>query len=362
MASWPINVALQEDESLSSWLSRAALENGCDPLVLTGNVWPKWRVWTTDIDRGMSEERLLALEKASCINVQSFEAASLRPTGSLITSGPLDQLAVWPWVLALGQKNRKRLGGLQFCPACLSEDRKPYYRLRWRLAWHVGCPVHDVLLHDRCCHCDAPVQPHRLLAEDKHLAVCAVCKHDLRAASLVEPYAASYAFQEIADSVIRDGFGYYGQEELSSQEWFRLSRYFLHVLRRVALRPSDNLAVMVKRMGVTPTLPPITGLPLEMLTVGERAPLLAGCWMIINAGPDKFLESAVHASVTQATFAGVCRWVPKTILEVIASLPSGAVPRKEVDCGNTDALSSPRSKQAVMRMYARLQRKMAMRS
>ena len=88
MASWPINVALQEDESLSSWLSRAALENGCDPLVLTGNVWPKWRVWTTDIDRGMSEERLLTLEKASCINVQSFEAASLRPTGSLITSGP----------------------------------------------------------------------------------------------------------------------------------------------------------------------------------------------------------------------------------------------------------------------------------
>lgn len=360
--SWLYPVPMQQDELFSSWLVRAALQQGCDPLVLTGSVWPDWRAWVRDIDRGITEEQLTALVTASGIEAHVFRMACLRSVAEVITVDPLDNMAVWPLVLTLGSRNRSRLGGLQYCPACLASDKNPYYRLQWRLAFHVGCSLHNVYLYDRCWKCDFPVQPHQLLAEDGHLALCANCKSDLRSAGLFESSAASQAYQETAGCVIRDGFGCYGNEVLSSHEWFRLSRYFLSILRRVALRPSDNLAVMIKRMGVAPTLPAATGLPLEMLPVGERTQLLAGCWMLINAGPDKLLESAVSASVTQATFVGVCRWIPKTILEVIASLPSGVVPRREMDCGNTVALSPPRSKQTVMRMYARLQRKMTMRS
>lgn len=133
VANWAIPVPLLPDELLSSWLVRAALAQGCDPLVLSGELWSKWRIWTRDADRGLNQERLLVLAKASGVNSAAFKAASVRCIVPAITTEPLDELAIWPWVLALGSRNRKRHGGLQYCPLCLREDTKPYYRLQWRL-------------------------------------------------------------------------------------------------------------------------------------------------------------------------------------------------------------------------------------
>ncbi|MGL6052732.1 MAG: TniQ family protein, partial [Aeromonas salmonicida] len=101
---WAVPVSLLPDELFSSWLTRAALAQGCDPLVLTGELWPRWRVWASDPDRGLSEERLSTLAGSSGIDVLKFEMATLRPIASAITSVSLDHLPIWPWVLALGSR------------------------------------------------------------------------------------------------------------------------------------------------------------------------------------------------------------------------------------------------------------------
>lgn len=45
----------------------------------------------------------------------------------------------------------------RYCPACLSGQTTNYFPLHWRFkAWRL-CPLHDVLLHDRCPHCEAVV-------------------------------------------------------------------------------------------------------------------------------------------------------------------------------------------------------------
>lgn len=356
-SAWAVPVPLQQNELFSSWLARAALAQGCDPLVLTGEVWPRWRAWVRDLDRGVSEERLFTLAKVSGIPTKVFEAASLRPTVGGITTESLDNLAVWPWVLALGYKNRKRLGGLQYCPACLATDQTPYYRLHWRLAWHANCSVHGAQLHDRCWSCKAPVQPHRLQAEDKHLAICSSCRCDLREACFVTSSEASLAFQEAADKVIRNGYGHYGTGEIVSQEWFRLSRYFLLILRRVALGQAEGLESVVKALGVTPSaiVAPATGLAFELLPVEERAPLLMGVWELLDAGPERFREAAMQASLTRATFSGIYEPVPQSIAALVEALPDGSTPR--VNAIQANGEPRPRSRQAVMRMFARLQRK-----
>lgn len=141
-AGWVIPVELLPDELFSSWLVRTALANGCDPLTFTGVVWPKWRVWTGDVDRHPPAERLAVLSKMSNIPVEALSESTLSPTALRILSEIPGKEIAWPWVLAIGARNRRRSGGLQYCAMCLTEDPKPYFRIPWRFAWHTGCEKH----------------------------------------------------------------------------------------------------------------------------------------------------------------------------------------------------------------------------
>lgn len=77
--------------------------------------------------------------------------------------------------------------GLQFCPLCLDEDKEPYFRRRWRLAFIVSCERHHTLLHDRCPRCGAAVNFHRSEMGDHRkrfpdsLTLCHACRFELRA-------------------------------------------------------------------------------------------------------------------------------------------------------------------------------------
>lgn len=357
VSRWAIPVSLLPDELFSSWLVRAALVQGCDPLTLTGEVWPKWRIWTMDPDRGLIEERLSPLAKVSGIEVSAFRAASLLPIGSAVVSGSLDNLAMWPWILALGSRNRKRHGGLQYCPACLREDVKPYYRVQWRLVWHIGCAKHGVSLSDKCPHCNAPIEPHRLSGADCDMAICATCKRDLRDSKSMKADADALAFQQVADQVARHKQGKYGTNSLPSSELFALSRYFVMLLRKVALGKSEALIALTKMLGVDTEAmrPPATGLALELLPVQERAMLLVGVWQILRAGPERFLEAAKAASLAAPSLRECNQEVPRCIHAIIHDLPDKSASKRRRGQSN---ILKPRSRQAVMHMWARLQRRM----
>lgn len=357
--SWSLPVPIKPNELLSSWLTRSALLQGCDPLVLTGYIWPNWRAWIRDVDRGVSKERLLLMSKASGVDVNELNASDLSSIVNAITTKPLEKLAVWPWVLTQGHRNRKRLGGLQYCSACLSHDRTPYYRKTWRLAWHIGCPLHNIRLHDCCWSCRAPVQPHQLVAEDKHLAICSNCKKDLREAPLIKNLETPILFQHLADSVIQSKRGEFNGEFIASHEWFTLSRFFLAILRRAAIRPTDNLASMLIALGIPPESLVIaaTGLQLEMLPIEEREVLFAGCYSLLKITSEGFLEAAVDYSVTRATLRGVSPSMPESFNVITLSLPiKSTVKKNKINTVNKS--HAPRSKQAVKRMYARLQRRL----
>jgi hypothetical protein len=76
--------------------------------------------------------------------------------------------------------------GLQYCAQCLAEDREPYFRRRWRVAYCTFCPDHATLLHDRCFRCGSPVAFHRrelgkpLLLAAGPMSICHQCGFDLR--------------------------------------------------------------------------------------------------------------------------------------------------------------------------------------
>lgn len=357
VARWAVPVPLLPDEVFSSWLARAALVQGCDPLILSGEIWPGWRVWARDPDRGLPGDRMKALEDVSGINGSVFELASLRPVAKSVSACDLEVQTIWPWVLSLGYRNRKRRGGLQYCPECLAEDPGPYYRLQWRLAWHTACKGHGQRLRDCCPNCHGPLEPHRLTGMDATLAVCARCHGDLRAPDSHAPDRDAIAFQNEADRVAQRGSGDWGRTRLSVAEWFELARYFVSLLRKAALGRNRGLDTALEKIGIDPDslAPSSTGLALEVLTVGERTALMGDAGKLMQAGPERLMAATQDAGVTAQALREIGRRVPRCLYPLIDGLPED---RRESSHGVDVYTMKPRSRQVVSRMWARLQRKM----
>lgn len=355
VSHWPVPVALAPDELFSMWLVRAALAQGTDPLVLAGHLWPKWRVWTIDLDRGINDERMRTLARESGIGANQLKAASLLPI-ALVTG--LDReaaSAIWHWVLALGSRNRKRRGGLQYCSVCLANDVQPYYRLQWRLAWHTCCAIHKVVLRDRCCHCQSPIEPNRLTAAAA-MSTCSSCGRDLRYGLAMPAAIAALALQERADSVVLAGEGRYGVDQLQAKEWFHLVRYFLMLLRCAARRQGSGLDKCLRDLdpGIAQLRPPVTALGFEMLPTSERGRFLECVGALIEAGPERLRSVVVAASLKDTSLRQGWRSLPPHIDNIVRETPQlGRLGKAK---GNSTL--APLSSRTVLYKWARLQRKM----
>lgn len=216
-----------DHELLTSWLARVAVHSGCEPLVLTGAVWPGWRIWTVDADRQISPEHAQAAASWFKLPVEAVHACTLAAVGEKLHENFDAHRPLWPWFIALGSRNRLRRTGLPFCPKCLADDIQPYYRLEWRHAWIVGCERHGIRLVDRCDRCHAICEPHRSTAATGDLAHCVECGFDLRSSrcELVDDKALS--LQLHANAILASGVAVWGGDQVSRMEWFERARSLL---------------------------------------------------------------------------------------------------------------------------------------
>lgn len=247
------------DELLSSWLTRVALHSGCDPLTLTGAIWPKWRIWTTDSDRGLSVQRAISAAQWLECTPEVVHAATLQDLVDRLSGHAARYRPVLPWILALGNRNRQRYAGLPCCPQCLADDQEPFFRRTWRLAFVVGCEVHNTRLIDRCPYCHALIAPHLCISKLQNLARCAGCGQDMRRYVPSHIDLDALDFQRKAINVLAAGEGSWDNRTVSGLEWFRHMRGMLTPARCPVIRTDVQ----------EPTLRP-TNLLLEMQSPRER--------------------------------------------------------------------------------------------
>lgn len=174
---WPVTVAPQPDELLSSWLHRLAYANGLAPRSFARVLGLNPGMWSAALD----------LRLPADIGTLLYAKTGVAP----------DQLAAMtvsqdlPKQLLLPLRNnghRDSSSWLQFCCRCLAEDAQPYFRRRWRLATRVSCTEHGCRLRDRCPSCLG-----RITVFDQGKLVpqhyCVACGYDLRRAPI--PYLSS---------------------------------------------------------------------------------------------------------------------------------------------------------------------------
>lgn len=349
---WPLAQNLLEDELLTSWLVRNAFAHGCSPLVLTGHLWPSWRCWTLDLDRGLTPDQSQLLSKAVGIAVSDISSCTLRPIAQSISPWIDAGTATWPWIMVIGGRNRRHAGGLQCCPFCL-EEGVPYYRLSWRLAWHTCCERHMNRLIDSCVHCGAPLQPHRLDYEIADCSKCYRCGHRLVGPDGLCLDPAALAFQIDGDRylngdqrVAESGFG-------DSQQWFYHSRFVWGLLRESAVHDTKAFTRFREIFRIGKLSSPSSGLAIEMLPVNERVPFLSAVWKIMATGQDQLHEAIMESSMTRTSVSLPAGESPVMLRRVLGGLPLARPYTKS----HVPVLKRATPRAVVMRMWARLKRK-----
>lgn len=262
------------DELLSSWLARVAVHGGADPLSLTASIWPRWRVWTTDVDRGLSVSNAQALARWMQCGEDEVHNTTLQSYTARIHGIQRHYPSFIPWLLTRGCRNRSHFAGQPYCPACLQGDLQPYYRRLWRLAFVVGCERHGIRLLDRCVKCQALVTPHLCVAGSPGIGRCAACSAPLSMAGHLRVQEKAMQFQQMAMNVLLEGESSWWGAAIPSATWFSWVRRML-APRRCPIS-ADQIGAL--RM---------TNLPIEMEDVAEREARFCALMDLLETQPNR---------------------------------------------------------------------------
>lgn len=303
---WPAYSKPKDDELLSSWMVRLSMAHGLKLHTFCSLAWPRRAIWNRDIDKSVDEGVLAVLSEKTDTPLERVRGATLSAYEGVLYEkhNPFGNTL---WIMPVGVYHRlRRHYGLQFCPRCLTEDREPYFRRRWRLAFVTVCVEHGVLLKDRCPRCGAAVNFHRdeLGLRYKYAAtsmtLCHACRFDLRTAgegsegssSEVGADDAEVEFQERLLNAIRDGWIVVdGQGPVYSHLFFRV----LHQLMRMVAtgkRSAALRAAAIARWDVPSFTPLFSGnnRDIERLDIDARRRLLAIARYMLEDWPDRFVR------------------------------------------------------------------------
>lgn len=191
---WPLHLKPLPDELFSSWLVRLAHAHGLKVHTFNRLLFgTDAQFWNRDIDRLVPEWLLDAVCWNTATSKEDAWGASLRAYEGILYR-QYRESSILQWILPLRIFHQTRRGfGLQFCPRCLADDREPYFRKRWRVAFYTYCAIHNTMLHDQCPKCASPVifqrrdLGHAERGDGGNLALCHACNFDLREARVTEP-------------------------------------------------------------------------------------------------------------------------------------------------------------------------------
>ncbi len=303
----PIHPQPKQGEIFSSWLVRLAFSNGF-PLhtFFSGLLGYKGAVLTRDIDRHPSDQLLQLINLQTQQPISRLQDMTLRHyEGSFFPQLPFNGDVSWLLALGVFHRDRKR-AGMQYCSLCIQTDSVPYYRLLWRIALTVICPIHYCAMEDVCPRCRSPVMFHRHgIGREKipyveHLRHCHQCFFDLGSVKPKYPEWPDCNSLNFLTALI-------GHAELSPWRYLRIATpcsipFFIGL--RALLRLLNGRfgpkfeTVFCGELG-TPALAPSRS-DFEYLHSERRLWLmLRACWML-QEWPTRFIECCRAANLSRS--------------------------------------------------------------
>lgn len=280
---WPIHPQPQESELLSSWMVRLAHGNCYKTHDFYCQYFGRERqIWNRDIDHHAPEWLLRGLSNYSGLSIERLEQMCLRSYEGLVFESFAD-MSVTRGMLALAVYHRRRqIYGQQFCPLCLLESETPYLRKEWRVATICVCHIHQVVLRDRCEHCQAPMMQYRSDMHTRHgfprdtdIERCSVCRKLFTGnhSTVIDPDLSE--LQNKIYDCIRTGVAFVAERPLYSFIFLEGIRTMMQGVARI-----EKIKERVQAQKIV----------LETSEIELRLQLLTQCAKLIKSWPVNFAE------------------------------------------------------------------------
>lgn len=286
---WPIHYKPLPDELLSCWLVRLAHGHGLKVQTFCNLIFGNQRqIWNRDMDRLAPDWLINELSSRTGTPREQVWSTTLRSYQGLLYS-KIRMAGTQQWVLGLKIYHRKRMGhGLQYCPACLAEDKIPYFRKRWRIALYTVCTVHKTMMLDCCSQCGAAIAIHRLdiansdALDERTTAYCYACGLDLRTAPMREPIVSD---QEASELLLR-ACRAIDLDNAETEDW-DLGRYaVMHQLCRIMTARYKHVRLreyVLAQIGATEISLTQGHVSFEMRSIEERHHLVQlAAWLLVD--------------------------------------------------------------------------------
>lgn len=298
---WPIRPLPLHDELLTSWLVRLAQAYGLTPHSFCSRVFGKGiSVWNRDFDRFAPVTAISTIAAGTGqAEIRVFDM-TLRPYLDGQIAFVANEGGIARWILPMGIYHRTRTRYAQlYCPRCLAEDKVPYYRRCWRLAFYTICDRHDILIRDQCPACASPVMFHRSATDLKH---CHRCDHDLsRSAAYSPPIGDIHAYLALRALCTYHDLGW----AFLGKETFHYSHLLLDALHSVCSlligRHGKALfTIATQKAGFPDSRHPRSQAAFECYPLIERHyVLLTALWLLMD-WPQRFIDACRGAGLTES--------------------------------------------------------------
>lgn len=295
VAPWPFRPRPLSDELLSSYLCRLAVGMDLKPITFLNTVFGSGKnLLAQDLDNFAPARIVERVALGTLRDPEEIMACTFRAyTGTLLTThNPRGRN---PWLLPTSiDNNMRRRTGLQYCPACLASDPKPYFRRRWRLAFVTSCTTHGWMLRDRCPNCQAPVHQHSAASA----AHCFKCGNSLCDPGVPAARHDHVVWQYDLEAGLERGWVRLGDEYLRSHVVFAIMRQVAALLINGRHAPVLR-QVTARDWGGDPAPydKPTARQPFEYLEVAERHRLFDMVERLMQGWPHRFVHSCLEAGM-----------------------------------------------------------------
>lgn len=363
-----VSTPLFDNESITSWLIRASLNQGCDPCVFIHHFWAEYKLWNTDFDKGFNAvSPIIHNEMAILANTPThkFNQQNTMSFAKITDNFKANQRVGWvmPIVRASG---RKSATGYFYCPDCFNEDKQSHLSLDWRFSWVVYCDKHHTPLQNACGHCGKAYQPQLLKAQNRFINHCHYCNNKLNKQINDKPFHSnSYELQKLAKQTWQSNQGMILGQITDAKNWFGTLDFLVALLRKGALNQNNVHKKLLHYFGVLsqaiPFYTPKTGLHFDYLDYDDRVMLMYHAKILQAIDFNKWIEACYQLAISKNAFdilLGDKNNIPTPILTIYNQLPTFNKARSE----NKIQEIKPKSISNVLRSWERLQRKIKLQN
>ncbi len=344
MTRWPLHPAPQDDETLSSWLTRLAVAYEMAPIAFCHDALalpnqslqelddsPPARLITTLVDHtgwSLSRVEAMTLRHYEGIVFETLDLAAPQAMAVLILRFHPDrrhsddrahERRQWrqltPWLLP-----REATAAMPFCPLCIAEGPVVYPRTAWSLAFTTVCRRHEVVLRDSCPACAEPVLRFWVRLAPQGWAHC-WCGATLALVPTVRAPAPVLWLANRAHEALTTGEVVLDTSvPMPGRTYFAILRAFVESVRlRWAHQPWAESCW--RGLGVDPVvMRSQLAVPFEVQPLSWRLRILELVGHLLRPWPHAFLESCQRVSLTGQTLLRRVQGLPAAMWEPLVEV------------------------------------------